>query len=67
MHFFHTIHIDDRRPVNPRELLRVERRLEARHRLAIKMLLAPRMQADVVPRRLDPVELFNPQKENAPA
>src|SRR5215475_3197269 len=67
LHFLDAIDVDDRRAVDPDELLRVELRFEMAHRVAHEMLLRPDVDAHVISLRLTPVDVGHAHEMNPPA
>src|SRR5262249_45313450 len=67
LHFLNAIDVDDRRAVDPDELLRVELRFEVAHGVAHEMLLPPDVHTHVVALCLAPVDVGHPHEMNAAA
>src|SRR5689334_3919558 len=65
LQFLDPLGVDDARAVDADEAARVEARLHVGHRLAEEMRLFTEMQAHVVARGLDPIEIFGAQEEHA--
>src|SRR6185436_8241490 len=67
LEFLDTLHVDDPGAVNPEELFWIEPAFNRVHGLAEKMRGRSDMKADVIARRLDPIDLVGAQEEQTPS